>query len=104
MTQRLSENQGEAILARAIELNARNPTTAVDAPRAIASDIGVSPTSFEAALREHGGVGQSRRAIAGIRASTVVAGLGVPLGLAAGALLAATSSSTGTTSTAARRH
>lgn len=86
---RFSDDEARAILARAIEIESRAPMTTMDDLRAIAADVGVSPASLEAALREQRTVLESRRAMSDERAATVAAASGVPLGLAAGALLAA---------------
>jgi hypothetical protein len=86
---RFTDDEARAILARAIEIESRAPLTTMDDLRAIAADVGVSPASLEAALREETTALQSRRAAAGERAASVAAASGVPLGLAAGALLTA---------------
>jgi hypothetical protein len=85
-----SDEQTKAILARAIELDSRDPTTTADELRALALDIGISPASLEAAMREQATALETRRMIAGKRAATVVVGLGLPLGVAAGILLITT--------------
>ncbi len=51
-TGRFSDEQAKAILARAIEIDSRAPMTTSDELRAIATEIGVSQASLEAALRE----------------------------------------------------
>src|SRR5687767_6704802 len=84
--QRFSDEQAKAIIARAIELDARAPMTTVNDLRAIAAEIGVSPASLQAALHEQGTTPQTARAVATRRAATVI-GMGVPIGLAAGWLL-----------------
>ena len=86
---RFSDDEARAILARAIEIESRGPMTTMDELRAIAAEVGVSPESFEAAVRERWTALETRRATADRRAGTVAAASGVPLGLAAGALLAA---------------
>jgi hypothetical protein len=85
-----SDEQTKAILARAIELDSRDPTTTADELRALASDIGISPASLEAAMREQATALETRRMISGKRAATAVVGLGLPLGVAAGILLITT--------------
>ena len=86
---RFSDDEARAILARAIEIESRAPMTTIDDLRAIAADVGVSPASLEAALREGTTAVESRRATADERAATIAAASGVPLGLAAGALFTA---------------
>ena len=86
---RFSDDEARAILARAIEIESRAPLTTMDDLRAIAADVGVSAASLEAALREETTALQSRRTTADERAATIAAASGVPLGLAAGALLTA---------------
>jgi hypothetical protein len=86
---RFSDDEARAILARAIEIESRAPMTTIDDLRAIAADVGVSPASLEAALREGATALQSRRATADERAAKIAAAAGVPLGLAAGALFTA---------------
>jgi hypothetical protein len=82
-----SDEQARAILARAIEIDSRAPTTTTDDLRAIAADIGVSPAALEAALREQTIAIDARGIVASRRAATTVAAAGVPLGLVAGWLL-----------------
>jgi hypothetical protein len=84
---RFSDEQAKAILARAIEIDSRAPMTTSDELRAIATEIGVSQASLEAALREQSPAVETRRMIASRRAATAVAAGGIPLGLAAGAAL-----------------
>ena len=86
---RFSDDEARAILARAIEIESRAPLTTMDDLRAIAADVGVSPASLEAALRQETTALQSRRAAADERAARIAAASGVPLGLATGALLTA---------------
>ena len=90
---RFSDDEARAILARAIEIESRAPLTTMDDLRAIAADVGVSPASLDAALREQTTALDQRRAAADERAATIAAASGVPLGLAAGALLTAASAS-----------
>ena len=85
---RFSDDEARAILARAIEIESRASLTSMDDLRTIAADVGVSPASLEAALREQTTALESRRATADERAATLAAASGVPLGLATGALLA----------------
>ena len=82
-----SDEQARAILARAIEIDARAPMTTLDDLRAIASEIGVSPASLDAAIGERTSA-EAGRTDAGARIATAFAGLGVPLGMGAGWLLA----------------
>ena len=89
MSERYSDEQAKAILARAIELDSRTPTATADDLRAIASDLGISPTSLEAALKEHEHAGTARQLLVASRAGTAIASAGLPLGIAAGALLGA---------------
>jgi len=82
-----SDDQARAILARAIEIDARGPMTSMDDLRAIASEAGVSPAALEAALHEEASV-TARRATIHRRSATVIAAAGVPIGFVAGSLLA----------------
>jgi hypothetical protein len=84
---RFSDEQARAILARAIEIDARAPMTTTDELRAIAAELGVSPASLEAAVREQTTAQAESRHLAAQRKITVVAASGVPLGIAAGWLL-----------------
>jgi hypothetical protein len=83
-----SDEEAKAILARAIEIDSRAPMTSVDDLRAIATELGVSEASLEAAVREQTTALATRRTIAGQRPAILIAASGMPLGLAAGALLA----------------
>lgn len=87
MSARFSDEQARAILARAIEIDVRAPTATEEDLRAIASDVGISQFSLDAALREHATAPTPRRVTAGQRASTMLAGMGLPLGMVAGSLL-----------------
>ena len=87
MLKRFNDEQAKAIITRAIELDARAPTMSADELRDIASEIGVTRESLEAALHEHAVALQARQLVAGRRAATAVSSLGVPMGLAAGALI-----------------
>lgn len=84
---RFSDEQAKAILARAIEIDAGAPMTTMDDLRAIAAEIGVSPASLQVAVQEQTTTMAVRRIVAARRAVTAVAGLGIPMGLAAGWLL-----------------
>ena len=86
---RFRDDEARAILARAIEIESRAPLTTMDDLRAIAADVGVSPASLDAALREQKTALDQRRASADERAVTIAAASGAPLGLAAGALFTA---------------
>ena len=83
-----NDEQARTVLARAIEIDARAPLTTIDDLRAIAAEIGVSQASLDAALREQTTALEQRRVTGGQRAATIIAASGVPLGLAAGSLLA----------------
>jgi hypothetical protein len=86
-SKRFSDEQARAILARAIEIDSRSPLTTADELRAIAAEIGVSPASLEAAMREQTTSIVTRRRLVAQRIGTGLAVSGVPLGLAAGWLL-----------------
>ena len=86
MSDHYSDEEAKEILARAIELDARAHTTSADDLRAIASDVGISPAALEAAIRERAARPAQRVATTG-PSTTVVAAIGVPLGVGAGALL-----------------
>jgi hypothetical protein len=84
----LPEEVARAVLARAIEIDTRAPLTSVDQLREIAAEIGVSPLAVQTALREQlGPVAPPQEGVA-TRGGRRIAGLGVPLGLVAGALIA----------------
>lgn len=85
--QRFGDEQAKAILARAIEIDARTPMTTMDDLRAIAAEIGVSPASLQAALQEQTATLEARRVAATRPGAMAAAGVGVPLGLVAGWLL-----------------
>jgi len=84
---RFSDEHARAILARAIDIDARHPLTTADELRAIAAEIGVSPTALETALREHITSMRTRRIATDRRAAAALTSLGVPLGVTAGLLL-----------------
>jgi hypothetical protein len=87
-TDRFSEEQVKSLIARAIELDARGLTTTVEDVLAIASELGISSEAVEAALREHAKSLDPRRSRTAGRADSAVLASGVPLGFAAGSLLA----------------
>lgn len=86
-----SEEQVRAIIARAIDIDDQKPLTRTQL-RAIASDIGVSPTALALAMREevtrapHAPVAESRATA--MRVARRLAALGVPMGVVAGGLIA----------------
>jgi hypothetical protein len=86
--EQLTEEAARAVLARAIEIDARAPLTSVDQLRSIAEEIGVSPLALQAALREHRSLSNVPRHVADSTRGRRIAGLGVPLGLVGGALIA----------------
>lgn len=86
MSDSFSDEQAKAILARAIELDSRTQITSRDDLRQIALDLDISPDSLEAALREHATALGTHRNVAAKRAATAIAGVGIPLGFAAGSL------------------
>ena len=88
IVRRFSDDQARAILARASEIDARAPMTTTDDLRAIAAEIGVSQASLDAALREQTTALEQRRTTGSERTATLIAASGVPLGVAAGSLLA----------------
>jgi D-alanyl-D-alanine carboxypeptidase len=92
--QHFSDEQAKAILARAIEIDARAPTTSPEELRALATEIGISPASLDAAIREHSTAVATRRDRAGQITATKLAAMGVPLGIATGALLVSASGPT----------
>lgn len=83
-----SDEQARAILARAIELDARAPLTTTDQLRLIASEISISPTSLEAALKEQTNTLHGPNADVSNHAARRIAALGIPIGLTAGWLVA----------------
>jgi hypothetical protein len=87
-TDRFSEDQVKSLIARAIELDARGLTTTAEELRGIASELGISSEAVEAALREHANRLEPRRSRTSGRADSAVLAAGVPLGFAAGSLLA----------------
>jgi hypothetical protein len=84
---RFTDEHAKSILARAIEIDARRAMMTAEDLRAIVAEIGVSQSSLDVAIREHAALASARRISAGHRAATVLAGIGVPLGVAAGALV-----------------
>src|SRR5262245_60206533 len=82
-----SDEHARAILARAIEIDARTPMMTTEDLRAIAAEIGVSRESLDAALREQIESTRARPISTGQRTSTILTGLGLPLGVAAGLLV-----------------
>jgi hypothetical protein len=85
---RFSEDQVKSLIARAIELDARGLTTTAEELRGIASELGISSEAVEAALREHANRLEPRRSRTSGRADSAVLAAGVPLGFAAGSLVA----------------
>ena len=87
LPERFSDDEVKAILARAIEIDVRDPHITADELREIAMEVGVSPSSIDAALRERvGAVPMEVPTPSRLRIVTISA-LGVPLGLAAGWVL-----------------
>jgi hypothetical protein len=86
----VSDDVARAILARAVELDARAPLTTIAELRSIAADIGVSPASLEVALREGTTPAPVSGSSRGVRASTIVAGIGLPIGVVAGVIVTTT--------------
>ena len=85
-----SDEHARAILARAIELDARGPLTTTAQLRAIASELSVSPRALDAALAEHATIGAaspSAPAHAARALARRIASLGIPVGLVAGGLV-----------------
>jgi hypothetical protein len=82
-----TDEHAKAILARAIDIDARRGTMTTEDLRAIVAEIGVSQSSLDVAMREHAASVRARRISAGHRTATIVAGFGIPLGAAAGALV-----------------
>ena len=87
---RFDDEQTKAILARAIELDTRVPSTTADDLRAIASDIGISAESLEAAMREQATTAQPRRMASNPSAANRIIALGLPIGAGIGAALSTT--------------
>lgn len=87
----LTEDQLRAVIARAIALDARGVTTSADELRSIASEIGISSEAVNAALLEHARGLEPRSSAASTRAAAAVVAAGIPLGIAAGALLGSAS-------------
>jgi hypothetical protein len=83
----LSEEQLRVVIARAIELDAQRITTSTDELRVIATEIGISPESVDAALREYARNVEPTVRKGSTRAASAVVAAGVPLGIAAGMLL-----------------
>jgi len=81
---RFSDEQASAILARAIEIDARAPLTTTEDLRVIAAELGVSAAALEAALHEQTTSVKARRAASLQRTATRIANLGMPLGVLAG--------------------
>ncbi|MEX2284195.1 MAG: hypothetical protein WEE89_17035 [Gemmatimonadota bacterium] len=82
---RFSDEQAKAILARAIDLDHRAPTMSADELRAIAADVGISPASLEAAMREEKTALVVRRVVTSRRATRLILGASLPLGAVVGA-------------------
>ena len=82
-----NDEQARAILGRAIEIDAQGGITTVEALRAIATEIGVSPEALEAAVYEHQTSTEHRQRAAAQRNTTRVAALGIPVGVTTGLLL-----------------
>lgn len=84
---RFNEEQLKAVIARAVELDARGVTTSADELRSIAAEIGISPEAVDAALFEHARRLEPRASRVSSRAASAVMTAGIPLGIAAGSLL-----------------
>jgi hypothetical protein len=88
---RFNEAQLKAVIARAIQLDARGLTTSADEVRSIASEIGISQEAVDAALREHARNLEPKISLATARRTDAVVAAGIPLGVGAGVLLGAAS-------------
>jgi hypothetical protein len=86
--QGFSEADVRVILGRAIELDARGPTMTRDDLYGVAAELGITRAALDAALAEHSGGSSNVDLRRGRRAATLTAGLGLPLGAFAGAVLA----------------
>jgi hypothetical protein len=93
---RFSDEQAKAILARAIDLDHRAPTMSADELRAIAADVGISPESLEAAMRQEQTALAVRRVVASRRAIQLILGASLPLGAVVGAGFGGLTSTLGT--------
>ncbi|MGH7638955.1 MAG: hypothetical protein ACREOK_15000, partial [Gemmatimonadaceae bacterium] len=87
LPERFSDDDMKAILARAIEIDARDPQITTEDLREIATEVGVSPSSLEAALRERASTVRLQRAASSPLRIVTISALGVPLGVAAGWVL-----------------
>jgi hypothetical protein len=90
-----NDEQARAIIARAIELDHRAPTMSVEALRAVAADVGISPASLERAMREQAAVAVARRDDRRERMSRLVLAAGGVIGAAAAAMMGDMTSTTG---------
>ena len=79
--------RSRVVIARAIELDAQRVTTSTAELRLIAAEIGISPDSVEAALREYARNAEPTVRKSSTHAASAIVAAGVPLGIAAGTLL-----------------
>lgn len=84
---RFNEDDVRAVIARAIELDARGGMSTTEDLRAIASEIGISRAAMDAALAEHAQRSRAEVSRSAGPTALTTAAIGVPLGVAAGALL-----------------
>lgn len=90
-----NDEQARAIIARAIELDHRAPTMSVEALRAVAADVGISPASLERAMREQAAASMARRDERHERTSRLVIAAGGVLGAIAAGFIGDFTSTTG---------
>jgi hypothetical protein len=81
-----NDDEVRAVIARATELDGRGLTTS-DEIRAIASELGISRAAMEAALQEHARAVRPETIRRDRLSGLALTAVGVPLGVAAGALL-----------------
>jgi hypothetical protein len=83
-----SEADVRVILGRAIELDARGPTMTREDLYGVAAELGIARAALDTALAERSKASSGVDLRRGKRAATLIAGLGLPLGAFAGAVLA----------------